>query len=229
VSRERIGNELRRMLSHPTRARAVELMESMGLAGPALGEAGDPSPDLSRLSALPPGAPFEEALAAWMLGRGAGGAHAPSCAGDRPHAEASPARCRRWREALVLSNDESAALEASLSLRPRLIAEWAAADVARRKRLAAAPGFAAARALLRAEGHPLAEAIEVDLAPLAAEGIAPPPFVTGDDLTALGLRPGPRFRTLLDAAYDRQLGGAVRTRAEALDALRREAEAPETR
>ena len=228
VSRERIGNELRRMLSHPTRARAAALMESMGLAGPALGEAADPSPDLSRLSALPPGAPFEEALAAWMLGRGAGGAFAPSGPGDRPHADDSPARCRRWREALVLSNDESAALEASLALRPRLIAEWPAADVARRKRLAAAPGFAAARALLRAEGHALAAAIEVDLGPLMAEGIAPPPFVTGDDLVALGLRPGPRFRTLLDAAYDRQLVGAVRTRAEALDALRRAAGAPET-
>jgi poly(A) polymerase len=61
-----------------------------------------------------------------------------------------------------------------------------------------------------------------------AEGIAPPPFVTGDDLVALGLRPGPRFRTLLDAAYDRQLVGAVRTRAEALDAQRRAAGAPET-
>jgi poly(A) polymerase len=228
VSRERIGHELRRMLAHPTRARAVELMESMGLAGPALGEAGDPSADLSRLRALPAGAPVEEALAAWMLGRGAGGAPAPSCAGDRPHADDSPARCRRWREALVLSNDESAALEAALAVRPRLVAEWTSAGVARRKRLAASPGFAAARALLAAEGNPLAAAIASDLAPLAAEGIAPPPFVTGDDLVALGMRPGPRFRTLLDGAYDRQLDGTVRSRGEALEALRRAAEAPET-
>jgi poly(A) polymerase len=207
VSRERIGNELRRMLAHPTRARAAELMESMGLAGPALGE---------------------EALAAWMLGRGAGRAFAPSCPGDRPHADDSPARCRRWREALVLSNDESAALEAALAMRPRLVVDWTSAGVARRKRLAAAPGFAAARALLAAEGNPLAAAIASDLAPLVAQGIAPPPFVTGDDLVALGMRPGPRFRTLLDGAYDRQLEGAVRSRDEALAALRRASEAPET-
>ena len=228
VSRERIGNELRRMLAHPTRVRAAGLMESMGLAGPALGEAGDPSADLSRLGALPAGAPFEEALAAWMLGRGAGRAFAPSCPGDRPHADDSPARCRRWREALVLSNDESAALEAALAMRPRLVSEWTSAGVARRKRLAAAPGFAAARALLAAEGNPLAAVIASDLAPLVAEGIAPPPFVTGDDLVALGMRPGPRFRTLLDGAYDRQLEGAVRSRDEALAALRRASEAPET-
>jgi hypothetical protein len=44
--------------------------------------------------------------------------------------------------------------------------------------------------------------------------------VTGDDLVALGMRPGPAFRPLLDRAYDLQLNGAVADRESALAAVR---------
>jgi poly(A) polymerase len=50
-----------------------------------------------------------------------------------------------------------------------------------------------------------------------------PPFVTGDDLLALGLKPGPRFGALLTEARDKQLGEELKTRAEALEWLRQEA------
>ena len=46
------------------------------------------------------------------------------------------------------------------------------------------------------------------------------PFVTGDDLVALGMAPGPRFRTVLDAVYDLQLNGTVADRPAALDAAK---------
>lgn len=49
----------------------------------------------------------------------------------------------------------------------------------------------------------------------------PPPLVTGDDLIAMGLPPGPRFRRLLTAVQDAQLEGQVRNRDEALDLLKR--------
>jgi poly(A) polymerase len=47
----------------------------------------------------------------------------------------------------------------------------------------------------------------------------PPPLVTGEDLIALGLPPGPRFKVLLEKAREWQLEGEVTDRAEALERL----------
>ena len=210
VSRERVGNEVRRMLTHPNRARAVELVESLGLGDSVLAERGAGT-DLARLAALAPGAGVEEALAAWMLGRRAGSPAQPDDA---------PARQRRWRDALVLSNGETEGVAAILALRPRIEAEWPSGDAARRKRMASAPGFAGALALLRAERSPVVAAVDADLPALRAEGLRPDPFVTGDDLVALGMTPGPAFRPMLDRAYDQQLNGGFADRAAALAAVR---------
>src|SRR5438477_11149844 len=54
------------------------------------------------------------------------------------------------------------------------------------------------------------------------EPIIPPPLVRGDDLIALGLKPGPRFGEILEAAETRQLEGTLRNREEALEWLKRE-------
>jgi len=56
----------------------------------------------------------------------------------------------------------------------------------------------------------------------ANEPIIPPPLVRGDDLIALGLKPGPRFGEILDAVETRQLEGNLRTREEALEWVKRE-------
>jgi poly(A) polymerase len=48
------------------------------------------------------------------------------------------------------------------------------------------------------------------------EQIHPTPLITGDDLIALGYRPGPEFRTILTLVEDAQLEGNIRTRDEAL-------------
>ncbi|MHB8845371.1 MAG: CCA tRNA nucleotidyltransferase [Nitrospirota bacterium] len=45
------------------------------------------------------------------------------------------------------------------------------------------------------------------------------PFVTGKDLIARGLKPGPRFREILDDLKERQAEGAIRDRQEALACL----------
>jgi poly(A) polymerase len=205
VSRERIGNEVRRMLLHSSRARAVDLIESLGLAPSVLGESA-PAGDHALLRALPVTAGFAESLAAWMLGRLA--------------SDTSPARQRRWREALILSNEESDLLAAILSLRPRIAGTWVGGDRAVRKRLAAAPGFAGAMAILRAEHHPVVAAVDADLPALRAEGIQPAPMVTGDDLVAMGMSPGPAFRPMLDRAYDLQLNGGFSDRDAALAVVR---------
>src|ERR687892_1519006 len=56
----------------------------------------------------------------------------------------------------------------------------------------------------------------------ANEPIIPPPLVRGDDLIALGLKPGPKFGEILEAVETRQLEGNLRTREEALEWVKRE-------
>src|SRR4029077_8451715 len=43
----------------------------------------------------------------------------------------------------------------------------------------------------------------------ANEPIIPPPLVTGDDLIALGLKPGPHFGEILEAIETQQLEGML--------------------
>jgi poly(A) polymerase len=56
----------------------------------------------------------------------------------------------------------------------------------------------------------------------ASEPIIPPPLVRGEDLIALGLRPGPKFGEILEAVETRQLEGGLRDRDEALAWVRKE-------
>ena len=56
----------------------------------------------------------------------------------------------------------------------------------------------------------------------ANEPIIPPPLVRGDDLIALGLKPGPQFGEILEAVETRQLEGALRDREEALEWVKSE-------
>src|SRR3954471_4741098 len=51
---------------------------------------------------------------------------------------------------------------------------------------------------------------------VAREPIIPPPLVRGDDLIAMGMRPGPKFGEILEAVETRQLEGALKNREEAL-------------
>jgi poly(A) polymerase len=56
----------------------------------------------------------------------------------------------------------------------------------------------------------------------ANEPIIPPPLVRGDDLLALGLKPGPKIGEILEAVETRQLEGALTNRDEALEWVRSE-------
>ncbi|MEP6776936.1 MAG: CCA tRNA nucleotidyltransferase [Chthoniobacterales bacterium] len=56
----------------------------------------------------------------------------------------------------------------------------------------------------------------------ANEPIIPPPLLRGDDLVALGLKPGPRFGEILEEVETAQLEGTLRTRAEALEWVKRQ-------
>ncbi len=56
----------------------------------------------------------------------------------------------------------------------------------------------------------------------ANEPIIPPPLVRGDDLIALGMKPGPKFGEILEAVETRQLEGGFKDRQQALDWVKRE-------
>ena len=58
------------------------------------------------------------------------------------------------------------------------------------------------------------------------EPLIPPPLITGRDLIAAGLQPGPPFKKLLDSAQALQLEGGLKTRDEALAWLREELARP---
>ncbi|MGA2253246.1 MAG: CCA tRNA nucleotidyltransferase [Thermoguttaceae bacterium] len=48
------------------------------------------------------------------------------------------------------------------------------------------------------------------------EKLDPPSLLTGDDLRMLGLQPGPKFKTILQAVRNAQLDGEIRTKEEAV-------------
>jgi poly(A) polymerase len=54
-----------------------------------------------------------------------------------------------------------------------------------------------------------------------AADLDPPPLLTGHDLAALGLEPGPQYKRLLDAVREAQLDGEVQTKDDALALVRR--------
>jgi poly(A) polymerase len=59
------------------------------------------------------------------------------------------------------------------------------------------------------------------LASLKEEEIRPAPLLRGDDLIALGYKPGPLFAKILREVEDQQLGGELDSREEALDWVKR--------
>jgi len=58
--------------------------------------------------------------------------------------------------------------------------------------------------------------LERDLQQLEKTEFAPTPLITGDDLTAHGLQPGPLFKRILTDVYDAQLEGRITTRDQAI-------------
>lgn len=213
VSRERIGDELRRMLLHPSRVKALELIEAHTLDAPIL-QAPPHRSILARVAALPepghtsiPGStqafpgerPISEAiypiavLAGWLLDREQGDIVLSA------------------RRGLCLSNHEAAALTDILDQYAELVREeWLCASIASQKRSIARGGFSEAWWLLSGandskSGRSAAIFEVVERHRRSASGIAPEPVLKGDDLVRLGVKSGPLFKIILDRVYDHQL------------------------
>lgn len=203
IAKERIGDEVRRALAGPRFVLAARLLEETGLAPHALLLPKAPAFPPLRLERVTQDAAYPTRLAAYALDRG------------NALDEAAQAQLRLG---LNLTNDERDAL-AALPLLLARAGGWAGLTVAGRKRLLAETPWNQAQMLLSADPAtaPLAHRIAADGAALAADGIgiSPAPFLNGGALMALGLKPGPAFKELLEQAYDHQLEGALKTPEEA--------------
>lgn len=216
VSRERIGDELRRMLAHPSRSRAVGLLADLTLDRVLLGDPG-PGTRGRCLAALPDAdATFPACLACLAFDRGLilSGAQIP-------------ALIRAWRRALCLSNEESDRLREVLAGVLEAESLWQQLPVAQRKRRAASPWFAEALAVLYTRDPARGRTIGDDTRRLGADGVglAPQPMINGNDLLVLGIPAGPVFARVLASVYDAQLEGRVSEKTDAL-AMARELAAP---
>lgn len=227
VSRERIGEEVRRMMTHPSRARAAELLGELTLDVPVLEEPPAARASVRCLAALTDLASrrgetpeYPTCLAAWAIDRG-----------HDPHTDPEPL-VTRWRRALVLSNAERDGLRNVLVGFGVIRREWAEATTARQRRIASHPAFGQALLLLGAwenaggsatPGPTTEPEIRQRVAELASTppGIAPAPLVTGDDLVAMGLKPGKAFKRILDTVYDAQLEGRIRSKTDGMELVRR--------
>ncbi len=211
IAPERIRDELERMLSHPGRARAVELLRSSRLLEHLWPDARWNADHLDHaqriLARLPAEAPFTLACAVLLA--------------DRPEHEIH-AICRR----LTCSNEQRLRI-AWLALHHRDLDDPAQPTLAELKRLMADAGFAELRAWAQARYLDMPDAdgrrqrLQRRIAAIAPERIAPPPLVTGDDLAARGVPPGPVYKQILDAVYTAQLDERIADRQEALALLER--------
>jgi poly(A) polymerase len=233
ISRERIGLEVALMLAPAARAApgqaaaAADLIQSLRLDASTLLE-DHAQPPLHLLRALPvleapttDGQRLALALAAWMLDRHVA-AGLPQFRAGFVSTRMEPT-LRRWRKALCLTNDDRDAVRALLvGMHDAL--DWLQLPVAPRKRLLARPAWPQVLTLLHAlasapawaDARPIVAAIDRDAPALFAAGVAPPPWISGDDLIALGQHPGPDFGRWLADVYDAQLDGRVADRDAAL-------------
>ncbi len=229
ISPERIAEELRLMLTPPGRVSAWQVLWEFGLLQVILRflpERSDrPDEDRSAKAIFPqlgPGTsvPFGLALAGVVLGYRLSGTAARSAAALTTPAEAGRA-VQACQKALKISNEEADQMAASLSLSFLLADE--PPSVARMKRFLSGRYAAEARSVLDAlerSDFSLSSRIgwlKTQFAAFDETDVAPPPLITGDDLTAAGLVPGRVFKAALDATYDAQLEGRVSTREQALE------------
>jgi poly(A) polymerase len=227
VSAERIAQELKKMLVDPHRRRAMELardthllLEILPELKPVLDE-----PDgvaweatLRRLRLLEQPR-FELATAALL----AGVPHmAPHGTSSRRESGVSRAICKRLR----LSNEESDSIGWLLAHLPDVL-NSATKSLAQLKRILAHPDARDLLELARvdrlATDGNLSGVMHCEelLHRTPPEKLDPPALVTGDDLIALDLQPGKRFREILDAVREAQLNDEITTEEEALRLVNR--------
>jgi poly(A) polymerase len=244
VSAERIADELRKLLVDPRRARGLELLLDLGLVGPILpemlptvglpqGPPAAPSGDLwghvlRVLGKLGPAPSFPLALAALLHDVGK-----PRTVGRTPerytfygHEHVGARMANDIALRLKLSNDERLRT-AWLVEKHQALCDAREMRTSKLKQLLAHPWVRDLLALHRADALAWGRSADhVDYCEGLLEfwteaDLKPEPFITGEDLKKLGLKPGPLYKAVLDAVYEAQLDGTVKTREEALALAKR--------
>ena len=230
VSAERISQELRRMLVHENRRRAVDLCAECGLLQVIFPELAD----MVRFADASPTSPWDRTRAMLDLLEDPSFELALACLlhalADAP-AECEPVtvgleRIRPICHRLRLSNGETVRVIFLVSGQ-QAFAGIRGDRPSRLKRLCSSKGIRELIELIRVrtvvEGGDLAEvrfvATFLDETPVAV--LNPPPLLTGADLIALGLKPGPQFKRLLETVRDAQLDGAISSADEARELAER--------
>jgi poly(A) polymerase len=205
VSAERIAEELRKLLAHPNRGRGVSLFRELGLVPPVL-------PELATFAAWPHGARVVECLEP--------NASFPLTFAALLHT-VSPATAEAVAERLRLSNVEMSRV-CWLVENHRVLLDALTMRASKLKPLLVHPGIsellALHRAIAVANNSSVAhvEFCERVIRDTPPDELNPPPLVTGEDLIAMGLKPGRLFKRLLEAVREAQLEGRVKTKEEAL-------------
>ncbi|MCZ6834771.1 MAG: CCA tRNA nucleotidyltransferase [Planctomycetota bacterium] len=204
VSRERIGQEVKKMLTHSNRVAAAWTVQYLGLDRIVLEEDHlDDAPQ--RMGRLPESVAYSTILASWLIDR------------HEEEPEYWPRIADRWTRALMLSNEEHLGLKNAVEIYRTLMNEWEQMGVAKQKRLASMTGYEAGLALVMATDQEQFLGIRRRVEFLKETGLDPDPLIDGNDLIESGLKPGPAFSRLLDAVYDSQLEGIVSSREMALE------------
>ena len=218
------------MLTPPTRGRAWELWDGLGLEGVIFGSwtcrgvAADPvrtgggcsSTGWRRAGRCRSGWRWRRRR--WSTS--GGGCRRGRTCGRLLRRPVRAADREALRQSLKISNDESDQMQGTLEGLGPLLARRAADGGGAE----AVPGPADRPAVARTARRRWqarwiaagAAWLRERLAELEQTEYAPPPLITGDDLTAAGLSPGPVFKKVLERAYDEQLEGRVTTKEQAL-------------
>jgi poly(A) polymerase len=245
VSRERVRDELTRMLTEGHARHAFLLLDESGLLKPVLPEISGmkgveqpaefhPEGDvfvhtLLLLENLPNPCPMTLAWGALLhdVGKPPTFRVAPDRIRFDNHVEVGVKMAEEICRRLRFSNDETEQILALVGNHMRFghVGRMKESTLKKFLRL---PGFDEHLALHRADclaSHrnlSTYEFIQQKRAEIPAEKIRPAPLVTGDDLIAAGHVPGPKFREILVAVEDAQLEGRLPSRDAALEFVRRE-------
>jgi len=244
VAAERIAQELKRMLVHPTRAKAMDLAFETGLVAAILPDL-VPMKDLFQgkpiqpegnlwdhtllvLDSLPPDPSFALAFAALLHDVGK-----PRTKGLQDgkitfynHEQVGARIAERICRELKLSNAERERIVWLVEYH-QYLGEAKKMRESKLKRILAAEGIDELLALHRADAlASTGDTSQIDyceqyLREQPAGPIDPPPLVTGHDLQRIGLLPGPQFAILLEKIRELQLERVLNSKREALDWLDR--------
>jgi putative nucleotidyltransferase with HDIG domain len=235
VSRERVRDELTRMLTEGHPRRALLLLDETGLLKRVLPEISalkgvqqppefHPEGDvfvhtLLLLENLPEPCPSTLAWGALLhdIGKPATFRVAPDRIRFDGHVEVGVKMAEEICERLRLSNHDTAQVLALVDNHMRFghVARMKESTLKKFLRL---PGFDEHLALHRADSlasHRNLSTYEFllkKLTEIPPEKIRPAALITGDDLIAAGYHPGPRFREILEAVEDLQLEGQLLSR-----------------